>query len=84
MRKIEVIDILEHLVRIYPNRLEVDQKMVDAWYFHLKYYDMDSIMKKILAHARNNRFPPTIADLIEGDSILPDLEYHTIFGNGDM
>jgi hypothetical protein len=83
MKKIEVIDILEHLLRIYPNRFEVDQKMVDAWYFHLKYFDIDSIMENVRGHARNNRFPPTIADLVYEREILPDYDYDLIYGNGE-
>ncbi|MDN4862802.1 hypothetical protein [Priestia megaterium] len=39
MKKVEVIDELEHLKRISPNRFEGDQKIIDAWYFHLKTHD---------------------------------------------
>lgn len=83
MKKIEVIDILEHLLRIYPKRFEVDQKMVDAWYFHLKKHEKDAVMANLLEYARNNRFPPTIADLVYKGSILAELDYQKIYCNGE-
>lgn len=83
MKKIEVVDLLEHLLRIYPNKFEVDQTMVDAWYFHLKNHNKDAVMDNLLQFARNNRFPPTIADLVYKGNSLTGLDYHTIYGNGE-
>lgn len=83
MKRIEVIDVLEHLVSIYPNRFDVDQKVVEAWYFHLKNQEKSLVMDNLLAYARNNRFPPTIADLVYQGGSLLDFSYENMYGNGE-
>ncbi|MBT2690986.1 hypothetical protein J7I93_22885 [Bacillus sp. ISL-47] len=83
MKRVEVIDVLEHLTLIYPNRFEADQKMVEAWYFHLKSYDKDAVMANLLDYARHNRYPPTISDLTYQGRSLTDFDYKRIFGSGE-
>lgn len=64
MTKTEVFSLLENLEIIYPGKFAVNEKTVNAFHFHLKDQEKDEVMKNLKQHAANNKFPPTIADLV--------------------
>jgi Loader and inhibitor of phage G40P len=64
MNKNEVIDVLEHLSCIFIGRFDADNKTVEAWYFHLKDQNKEEVMEKVKKYVRNNKFPPTVSDLV--------------------
>lgn len=65
MTKTEVFALIENLEIIYPGKVEVNEKTVNAFYFHLKDQDKGEVMNNLKRHAQVNKFPPTIADLVE-------------------
>lgn len=64
MTKTEVFTLLENLEIIYPGKFVVNEKTVNAFYFHLQDQDSGEVMRNLKQHARTNKFPPTISDLI--------------------
>lgn len=63
MTKKQVFDLLNFLHDVYPN-LEVTQSRLDTWSKFMRNQNPAIVMKKAEKYALNNKFPPTIADLI--------------------
>jgi hypothetical protein len=65
MTRTEVFELIEHIEAIYPGRFEVNEEKTNAFHFHLADQDKETVMKKLREHAKDNKFPPTISDLVE-------------------
>lgn|SRR5690625_4163382 len=63
MTKKQVFELLKFLRDAYPN-LEVTQSRVDTWSKFMKDQNPAIVMRKAEEHVLNNKFPPTISDLI--------------------
>lgn len=65
MNKQELFKVLDN-VHEYYDRFEVTQKRIDSWHEILKDYDFNVVMKNLKKYSTTSKFPPTIADLLEG------------------
>lgn len=65
MNKLEVLEMLEHMEILYPNKFEPSEKAVNVFYLHLEKQDYNTVLKNLMRHAKENKYVPTIADLIE-------------------
>jgi hypothetical protein len=74
MDKLQVLELIENMATVYPNKLEVNEKTVNTFHFHLQDQDYNSVMKNFKLYARDNRFPPTISDLLERRKMDYELE----------
>lgn len=52
------------IVSVYPN-FSVDTSKLDTWTGLLNNQDFNRVMLKAQKHARESKFPPTVADLYE-------------------
>lgn len=70
MDREQVLDILEKIDLFYPGRLKMDnpKKIILAWHSVLKDYEFNIIDRNLNEHVKNNKFPPSIADLITTES----------------
>lgn len=70
MNKKEVLDLIQEIEACYPGRLKVDdgKALIIAWHRILKDYECTTIMDNLTNYIKFNRFPPTIADLINPKS----------------
>lgn len=74
MDKLQVLELIENMATIYPNKLEVNEKTVNAFHFHLQDQDFNAVMNTFKLYARDNRFPPTISDLLERRKMTYELD----------
>jgi hypothetical protein len=65
MDKIQVLELIENMATVYPNKFEVNEKTINAFHFHLSDQKYDVVIRNFRIHARESKFPPTIADLVE-------------------
>jgi hypothetical protein len=65
MDKLQVLELIENMATVYPSKLEVNEKTVNAFHFHLQDHDFIAVMNNFKIYAKDNRFPPTISDLLE-------------------
>lgn len=63
MTKRQVGELLKFLNDIYPN-VEVTQSRLDTWHKFMKDQNPATVMQKAENYVINNKFPPTVADLI--------------------
>ncbi|WP_432693983.1 hypothetical protein ACRBU7_14375 [Priestia aryabhattai] len=83
MKKIEVIDLLDHLSRIYLGRFKADERTLDAWYFHLADQEKDEILNNLKAYVAINKFPPVVSDLLSNQINLNYFNFDKSFSNGE-
>lgn len=62
MTREQVKSLFRFLVSVYPN-FEVSTEKIDTWTAVMKDMDYDRVMAKARAHAQENKFPPTIAEI---------------------
>lgn len=83
MTREEVKKIFGLIASVYPNfmPLETEQarNKLDVWHDLLQDQDFAFVEKKVIKHIRNEKFPPTISEIInhkpkETDSFLDKLE----------
>lgn len=74
MTKKQVLKMLEEIYLTYPNTKEVTQKMVDVWHKHFKNEDHERVEKNLQRYIRENKFPPTVADIFPRKSPVPSAE----------
>ncbi|PET72756.1 hypothetical protein CN533_04960 [Priestia megaterium] len=84
MKKIEVIDLLDHLSRIYLGRFKPDERTLDAWYFHLASEKKDEIFNNLKAYVAINKFPPVVSDLLSNQSNLRYFDFDKNFSSGGL
>jgi hypothetical protein len=78
--------LLKQIDTLYPNRLKLDPSTVEVWHYHLKDENFEIVLSNFKKHARNNIYPPTIAELVDNSKSRPSLEpfdFTKIFSNGD-
>ncbi|WJW97216.1 replicative helicase loader/inhibitor [Priestia aryabhattai] len=83
MKKIEVVDLLDHLSRIYLGRFKADERTLEAWYFHLADEKKDEILNNLKAYVASNKFPPVVSDLLSKQSDLKYFNFDKNFSNGE-
>jgi len=66
MTKKEVAYLLQKIDMLYPSRLKTDniQELINTWYDVLKDTSFDLSYEKLLNHAKINKFPPSVSELI--------------------
>jgi hypothetical protein len=74
MKKIEVVNLLENMALIYPTKFEANEKAVNAFHFHLEDQDYHVVMRNFKQYAKENKFPPTISDLVERKRLPYELD----------
>jgi hypothetical protein len=81
MNKKEVVEVLKMVEAYFPGKLKVDDPnaMVAAWHRILKGYEFNNVMANLDTYAANNKFVPTVADLVkppraEVDRYVPSAE----------
>lgn len=83
MKKIDVIDVLEHLSRIYIGRFEADAKTLDAWFLHLEDQSKDAVFMKLKTYVLNNKYPPTVFDLVSNKYTIDYFNFNDQYSNGE-
>ncbi|MEK4132017.1 replicative helicase loader/inhibitor [Solibacillus sp. FSL W8-0474] len=80
MDKKQTAVILEIIATMYQNKFKVDNKqlLLDLWFDTLKEYDFEAISENLKAYYKQNKFPPSVADLLhvteKRDRALPTIE----------
>lgn len=80
MDKKQTAVILEIIATMYQNKFKVDNKqlLLDLWFDTLKDYDFEAISENLKAYYKTNKFPPSVADLVNNkekrDRALPTIE----------
>lgn len=66
MKKSEVVDLVKKVDAFYPGRLKTDDPafVVETWHEVLKDSDYRKSKQKLINHVKNNKFPPSVSDLI--------------------
>lgn len=64
MNRQHTAELFKMLVSVYP-QFEVDQYKIDLWTRLMKDQDPKKVMRRAEMYVRENKFPPTIADLSE-------------------
>lgn len=82
MNKKEVAKVLENIAAYYPS-FKVNQdnaiSMISTWHRVLKDYEFNNIISNLDIYVLNNKFAPTVADLInpqseQRDRYIPSVE----------
>lgn len=67
MTKKETALLLKHIYVLYPNNFPIDEDvlpaMIETWTEVLKDRKYEEIFERLIQYAKENRFPPTPADL---------------------
>lgn len=74
MNKKEVLDVIEAISNLYPGKLKMEDAkgLVIAWHRVLKDFEFNNVMANLDAYAANNKFIPTVADLVKPPKIEID------------
>lgn len=67
MTKKDILELFKFLKTVYP-MFEVNQYKIDTWTELLEDQSSDSVMSRAKAHAKAEKFPPSVADLREQHS----------------
>jgi hypothetical protein len=67
MERKEVIEIIKAVETFYQGKFKTDdpKALLDAWHGILKDYEFDLIHGHLIDYVKNNRFPPSVSDLLE-------------------
>jgi Loader and inhibitor of phage G40P len=53
------------IIQEYYENFSIHQQKIDSWYKILKKYDENYLKKNLLRHIENEKFPPTVSDLVK-------------------
>lgn len=65
MEKKDFTLIMELIESLYPDKFKLTEGIMKGWYICLKDLDRTDLWKAAIAHAKENKYPPTIAELRE-------------------
>lgn len=65
MNKEQTVGVLKAITTYYPNfKMDDPKATVTAWHLILQDYEINNVMANLAVYVKNNRFPPSVADLI--------------------
>ncbi len=76
MNREQVKELFKLLVNFYPT-FEVTSEKVNAWHKFLQNYEAETIFTNTENHIYENKFPPTVADLVKvnhQEVVVPTVE----------
>ncbi|RNA66937.1 hypothetical protein [Alteribacter keqinensis] len=65
MDKQQAAKVIKDIDRFYPGRMRMDIGTVESWFRHLEKEEYDTVIGRLDAYAKENKYPPTLFDLLD-------------------